>query len=147
MKADNLIFPVILIGGGLIAFKTFFKGFSGEPSKEQKKQAEVIKNKIKDQEVTEKPSYTNESYFNLADKIQAAGNTFFGTNEKVIFAAFKLMKTNLDVLKLIDAFGFRRLEYTTTLGSLSMFLISELNTNELNTIKKDLSDKGITVLI
>jgi hypothetical protein len=91
-----------------------------------------------------KPSFVDSQYKIFADAIYSAGfDVLFGTDEDAIYAVFKRMNNDLDVNKLIVAFGSRRIEFSTRTDSLGGFLQSELNTKELGIINKILQDKNI----
>jgi hypothetical protein len=93
----------------------------------------------------EKATYMDQQYKGYADSIYSAriANNLFGTDEDVIYSVFKKMKNNLDVAKLITAFGTRRLSYSFTSANLGGFLNDELDENEMNIINTDLKSKGI----
>jgi hypothetical protein len=81
-----------------------------------------------------KQTYTNTTYDQLADRIDAAGKGSFGTDENAIYSVFNLLKNDVDFLKLSQAFGQRRAEFTTMYLNLSGYLQSELNAAEINKV-------------
>jgi hypothetical protein len=53
------------------------------------------------------------------------------------------MQNDLDVSKLIQAFGMRRIEFSTRTDSLAAFLRSELDSSELQKVNNILASKNI----
>lgn len=88
-------------------------------------------------------SYPDLQYKIYADKIYQAGYVIGGTDEGAIYDVFKAMNNDLDVAKLILAFGKRRIEFSFQEGSLPEFLTSELDEDEVKEINKILQSKGI----
>jgi hypothetical protein len=91
-----------------------------------------------------RPSYVDSQYKLFADTIYSAGfDVLFGTDEDSIYAVFRRMNNDLDVNKLIVAFGTRRIEFSTVSSSLGAFLSSELDEKERGEINKILQAKNI----
>lgn len=112
----------------------------------RKKPGDTLSNAVIESQQVSKvqvPTYTPTQYQVYADKIYSAGVTWFGTDETAIYNAFSAMYNDLDVLKLIEAFGRRRLEFSTVLGNLTQFLYDELNNTELGKLNSILTAKGI----
>lgn len=91
-----------------------------------------------------KASYPDSAYVGFADKINSAGVGGFGTDESAIYAVFEAMKNDLDVVKLVAAFGNRRMEFTAGWTGLGGWLRSELNTSEMSKVNSILAAKGIS---
>ena len=92
----------------------------------------------------QKASYLDSQYKVFADAIYSAGfDVLFGTDEDAIYSVFNKMNNDLDVNKLIVAFGARRIEFSTRVESLAQFLRSELDDREIEQINKILSTKNI----
>jgi hypothetical protein len=91
----------------------------------------------------EKPSYPDLQYKIYADKIYQAGMIIGGTDEDAIYDVFKAMNNDVDVAKLIVAFGKRRIEFSFQEGSLPEFITSELDEDEIKIVNKTLANKGI----
>ena len=91
-----------------------------------------------------KPTYPDSSYTQYAASIVSAGFNTLGTNEQAIYAIFKKMMNNLDVAKLIVAFGNQRVEFSFQEMPLGAWLSSELNNDEMEVINKILRDKKIS---
>lgn len=92
----------------------------------------------------QKPSYLDSQYKIFADAIYSAGfDVIFGSDEDAIYNVFNKMNNDLDVNKLIVAFGARRIEFSTRVEGLSQFLRSELSDSEISNINKILGTKGI----
>ena len=90
-----------------------------------------------------KASYPDAVYSNLADSIEQAC-LGFGTDEQIIYQVFSKMNNDLDVAKLIVAYGTRRIEFTLEMGTLAQVLVSELDSSEIANVNNILSKKGIT---
>jgi hypothetical protein len=90
-----------------------------------------------------KPTYPDSSYTQWASSIVSAGFNTLGTNEQAIYAIFRKMMNDLDVAKLIVAFGNQRVEFSFQTAPLGAWLASELDSDELATVNKILSDKKI----
>ena len=90
-----------------------------------------------------KASYPDAVYSNLADAIEQAC-LGFGTDEQIIYQVFSKMNNDLDVAKLIVAYGTRRIEFTLEMGTLAQVLVSELDSSEIANVNNILSKKGIT---
>jgi hypothetical protein len=90
-------------------------------------------------------TYLDSNYKGFADGIYAArsGNNLFGTDEDAIYAVFKQMKNDIDIVKLSQAFGTRRLSFSLDSANLGGFLKDELDEDEINVINTDLNSKGI----
>lgn len=112
----------------------------------KKKAGDTLSNAVIESQQVAKvqvPTYTPTQYQVYADKIYSAGVTWFGTDETAIYNAFNAMYNDLDILKLIEAFGRRRLEFSTVMGNLTQFLYDELNNTELGKLNSILAMKGI----
>ena len=91
-----------------------------------------------------RPSYVDSQYKLFADTIYSSGfDVLFGTDEDSIYAVFRRMNNDLDVNKLVIAFGSRRIEFSTQTASLGGFLTSELDEKERGEINKILKAKSI----
>ena len=91
-----------------------------------------------------KPTYPDSNYTQWASSIVSAGFNTLGTNEQAIYAIFKKMMNNLDVAKLIVAFGNQRVEFSFQEMPLGAWLSSELDNDEMEVINKILRDKKIS---
>lgn len=127
----------IIAGAGIYLASRFFK--KDPLATEKKDERELISE-------GQKASYLDSAYKGYADSIYTAriANNFFGTDEDTIYSVFKKMKNDLDVAKLITAFGERRLSYSLSYANLAGYLNDELDQDELNIINTDLQSKGIT---
>jgi 3-oxoacyl-ACP reductase-like protein len=140
-------------GVGLGAFLLFKKGgiinsivntFKGKTSVEVAEETKKELAKL-DREGTRK-SYGASQYTMWADQIYAAiitSNPFNPTDEDSIYRIFGLMKNLADVVTLIQAFGVRRIEYSTRGGGLGVQLQGDLTDSEILKLNKILSDKNI----
>jgi hypothetical protein len=90
-----------------------------------------------------KATYPDSSYTQFASAIVSAGFNTLGTNEQAIYAIFKKMMNDLDVAKLIVAFGNQRVEFSFQTMPLGAWLSTELDNNEMAIVNKILSDKKI----
>jgi hypothetical protein len=126
-----------VIAGAALYFGS--KLFKGDPAAEAKRDERELEAE------GEKATFMDQQYKGFADSIYAArsANNFLGTDEDVIFSVFNKMKNNLDIAKLITAFGSRRLSFSFTEGNLGGFLNDELDQTELGIINSGLRSKGI----
>ena len=78
-------------------------------------------------------SYAPAMYSIIADEIYDArmGNHFTGTQEEPIYNAFKKIKNDIVIAKLIQAFGRRRLSYDYRSAGLGGYLSDELTGSEI----------------
>ena len=90
-----------------------------------------------------KATYPDSSYTQWASAITSAGFNVLGTNEQAIYDIFKKMMNDLDIAKLILAFGSQRVEFSFQSVPLGAWLATELDSNELEVINKILRDKKI----
>jgi hypothetical protein len=90
-----------------------------------------------------KPTYPDSNYSQWASSIVSAGFNTLGTNEQAIYAIFNKMVNDLDVAKLIVAFGVQRVEFSFQKVPLGAWLSSELDSDELEVINKILRNKNI----
>lgn len=136
-KAQGII-AVLLAGSAAYYF------FVYKPKKDkEKKQGEGSQNNINavNQEIqiltqNGNPSYSPAQYASWANAIFVACDGY-QTDEQAIYAVFKNMKTKLDVLELIKAFGIREVSSgklnpePNVTGDLPTVLTSELNASEI----------------
>jgi hypothetical protein len=90
-------------------------------------------------------TYPDGSYFGFADAIYAArhGNNLGGTDEDAIWDVFRKMKNDLDIAKLIKAFGSKRLSFSFQSAGLGGYLSDEMDTEEINKINQILAGNNI----
>ena len=91
-----------------------------------------------------KASYPDSQYSIFADSLYSAFIYWAGTDEKTIYSIMGKMNNNLDVAKLVKAFGTRRQEFTLMNYSLGAFITDELGTSEIANINKMFAAKKIT---
>jgi hypothetical protein len=149
IKAKDLA----LYGGvalGLFVLSKKFGVFSKKPSAViRKDQQKELEEDIKKQERKSSPSYSDSQFNDFADKIY---NAMFcsificadGTDEKAIYAVLRRLNNNLDWLKLKEAFGFRRIEFTTRNAGLVESLNADLSSRQINEVNKILQQQGIS---
>lgn len=130
-----LVGSVVVMAAGIYLFKKFGRGLTTK--------AQTIADELKLAAEGQKLSYPLTTYVTLADALESAGTTWFGTDEKSIYAIFEKMKNDLDIVQLFKAFGMRRLEYSFTEANLGGFLSSELDADEIKVVNKILEKKGI----
>jgi hypothetical protein len=142
-----------LYGGvalGLFVLAKKFGVFSKKPSAViRKDQQKELEEDIKKQERKSSPSYSDSQFNDFADKIY---NAMFcsificadGTDEKAIYAVLRRLNNNLDWLKLKEAFGFRRIEFTTRNAGLVESLNADLSSRQINEVNKILQQQGIS---
>jgi hypothetical protein len=136
LKNPTVITWIVVGGLGLYAYSRFRRA-TALPD-----QGDIAKDDLR--KLGQTPSYSDTSYVGFADKINSAGVTGFGTDENAIYDVFQQMKNDADVLKLIAAFGNRRIEFSLAWAGLSGWLRSELDAREIAKINAILAGKGIT---
>lgn len=137
-KNKYFVYGAVGIGAYLL-YKGIRKalGLSTAVDAAKKDQADLVK-------AGQKASYIDSQYKLFADAIYSAGfDVLFGTDEDAIYAVFNKMNNDLDVNKLIIAFGARRIEFSTRVEGLAQFLTSELDASEIANINKILGSKNI----
>ena len=138
-----------IVGIGLGLFLVFRKnGLLSQFTKTTEKQiADATKDEIeKIESEGVKASFGNSQYVMFADQIYNAvltSNPFNPTDEDAIYRVFGAMKNLIDVLKLIQAFGVRRLEWSTKGAGLATHLQEDLTDKEIAKVNKILKDKNI----
>ena len=93
-----------------------------------------------------KPTYYASQYVQFADTLYNAmitSNPFQGTDEEAIYSVMRSMKNDVDINMLVKAFGTRRMEFSLKGGGLAAFLQDDLDTKEMATVNKILSDNKI----
>lgn len=101
-KKVPVVFQVAIAAGAAYAVYRIFKA----PPPEQITQVKVIDDVKKRIDAGERSTYDDSQYNSWADSL-AAAMFDVGTNTDTIYAVMKRMKSNLDILKLIAAFGIR----------------------------------------
>lgn len=126
----------VIAGAGIYLASRFFKK---DPLATEKRDEQTL---IQE---GQKPTYLDAAYKGYADSIYTArsANNFGGTDEDAIYSVFKKMKNDLDIAKLVTAFGERRLSFSLTSANLGGYLNDELDSTELGIINTDLRSKGI----
>jgi hypothetical protein len=90
-----------------------------------------------------KSTYPDSTYSQYATAIYSAGFNTLGTDEKSIYDIFSKMQNDLDLIKLIAAFGEQRVEFSFQSLPLGSWLRTELDYSEMATVNKIISDKKI----
>lgn len=148
LKEAFLARPLLwLVVGGIgayVGYRVVKKIIQGKDPEQQQKGSQ--KGDVKQFEKQQTPTYPDAAYSGFADAIYAArhGNNIFGTQEKDIERVFYKMNNNLDVAKLIKAFGSRRLSFSFQNADLFGFLSDEMTDEEIEPINKHLISRGIT---
>lgn len=138
LKNPTVVGWLVVGGIGLYAYYRF-KKFTTVPTAAETAQIEALTVAASGQ----RPTFGDTVYVGFADKIVSAGTTWFGTNESSIYAVFAQLNNDLDMLKLVQAFGNRRVEYSAAWVSLPAWLESELDSKEMAKINDILKSKGI----
>jgi hypothetical protein len=150
---------VALVGAGVIVYFVGYRIYKyAFPSNAEKRNKELANNiqseiiKAKEQGLT--PSYADSNYNTMANTIYNSMRYAVGDNYGLVVDTMKNMKNNLDVAKLIKAFGMKQ-DYVFGLpeGSpkdLFTFVQSELGNEygvanfRIKSINSDWAKKGIT---
>lgn len=104
---------VVVVGGGLVAFLVLRSVYKAVfPSQEQKRNRQLIQdvnNEIKELQFKgQKPSFVESQYLTFANTIFNGIRYCVGDDYGVVEDTLKKMKNDLDVAKLVQAFGKRR---------------------------------------
>lgn len=104
---------VVVVGGGLVVFlvgKKLFKAvFPSESEKRNKQLFQDVNNEIsKYQSSGQRPSFSDSQYETFANTIYNSMRYAAGDDYATVELKLKQMKNNLDVAKLIKAFGKRQ---------------------------------------
>lgn len=93
-----------------------------------------------------KPTYTDSQYKIFANSLEESMNGWFGTDEKAVHLILVKLYNDADFLKLNQAFGFRRMEFTLKYGDLSMWIRSDFADDKLGfeICNEILKQRGIT---
>lgn len=105
----KILIVVAILAGIAILYKVFTSlfGKSGDGGKDESKNlGESISKEIKNLSKRMSPSFPDSSYIGFADKLQEAMEGS-GTDTGVVLSTFNVMQNDLDVAKLIQAFGIR----------------------------------------
>jgi len=135
----------LAVGGvGAYVIYRVVKG-AGKAIATGKGEAGEKKQDVKQFEKQMTPSYPDGAYFGFADSIYAArhGNNLWGTDEDAIYAVFRKMNNDLDVAKLTQAFGTKRLSFSFQSAGLGGYLSDEMDDAEIDVINKVLAAKNI----
>lgn len=90
-----------------------------------------------------KQTYPDSNYTQWANAIYSAGFNTLGTDEQTIYDICKKMVNDLDVAKLIVAFGEQRVEFSFQELPLGAWLRTELSASEINVINNIFSQRNI----
>jgi hypothetical protein len=114
---------------GYRIIKSVGKGLGPKPPTTQK----TVKNEINELERQMSQSYANSQYTGFADALYNAGHAqnVWGTNEDAIYRILKSMKNDLDYAKLVQAFGVRRLSFSTRTADMVGFINDEFDEDEV----------------
>jgi hypothetical protein len=139
LDTENKYVKYGLIAGGLFVGYKLIQFFTGSSNSINAASNEIKVLNAKGVKAT----YPDSNYTQWASAIVSAGFNTLGTNEDAIYAIFKKMVNDLDVAKLIVAFGNQRVEFSFQKMPLGAWLSSELDSNELEIVNKILRDRNI----
>lgn len=135
---DNKFLKYGLIAGGIyLGYKLISYFTSGNTPA----QAATEVNKLQKSGV--KQTYPDSNYSQWANAIYSAGFNTLGTDEQTIYDIFKKMMNDLDVAKLIVAFGEQRVEFSFQELPLGAWLRTELSASEMNVINNIFATRNI----
>lgn len=135
---DNKFLRYGLIAGGIYLG---YKLISWLSSGSTPAQAATEVNKLQKSGV--KQTYPDSNYSQWANAIYSAGFNTLGTDEQTIYDIFKKMVNDLDVAKLIVAFGEQRVEFSLQELPLGAWLRTELSASEMNVINNIFATRNI----
>lgn len=147
--ADLAIYGGIAIGLFTIGRKLGLFKKSEEKKTKEETTKEVKGDIIKEERKGNYPSFSKTQYRNFAATIwQGLNCSVFvcrdGTDEEKIYKVLRSLKNNTDWLKLQEAFGFKRIEFTLQDGGLIQHLNADMSSKQLKEVNKILSERGIT---
>lgn len=135
---ENKVVQYGLIAGGLyLGYKLISWITSGNTT------AQAINEINKLQKSGVKPTYPDSNYSQWANAIYSAGFNTLGTDEQTIYDICKKMVNDLDVAKLIVAFGEQRVEFSFQELPLGAWLRTELSASEINVINNIFAQRNI----
>lgn len=137
---NNLI-AVLALGAGAYGLYRILK----PPPPEKKTQSQVNTEVQKEEQAGAQPTYSNSVYMAMADSLQAAMFDA-GTDEGRIFGVIEKMKSKIDILKLISAFGIRTYRvfgWSQGEYNLGQWFTEELSASELSTVNGILATNKI----
>lgn len=157
ISAKQALQGAIVLGGIFLALK-LIKGItsllSAVPSvtenveAAEKKQAAEVKTDVETlQKEGIRQTYPNTTYSQFADALDSAMTSGFGTDEKAIYSTFNKLVNDVDYVKLVEAFGYRRMEFSYKYGNLSAWLRADLDQSEIDEINRIMRLRGLTVRI
>lgn len=131
---------VVVVGAvalvGLISFTIWKKSKDSQKKKDGKKEVDAVKDTAATlAQAGQKPSLDNLKLQTIANQLYAALKG--PDDEAAVYRAFANAKNDLDVVNLIKAFGVRDNE------TLSQWLTSDLNAEEIKALNDMLARKGI----
>jgi len=136
---------VAAIGGAYLLYRKIddLRGGSGgffEPDVPKTPLPSTLNNEISQFAKNYTQTYPDSNYVLLANKLFTAMYGY-GTDEEAIYSVFRLMKNDLDVAKLIKAFGVRKSESSWAMpfnfageGDLAEWLAAELDDDEMKIV-------------
>lgn len=91
-------------------------------------------------------TYANAMYAMFAEQIwdAAHANNFTGTQEDAIYDVFKQMKSDIDISKLISAFGKKRMYLSFSDAPLKEWIQAEMDSSEISKINSILQSNKIS---
>jgi len=147
IKLPKPITPRHLIYAGigiLILYLSIRSMFGKSTNNPRDKMDDAIKSVLKPENL----SYTTAQYEIFCQRLSTAFVDGWGTDEDAIYEVFQQMKTNSDVLMLIDVYGVRNYPEATLFWGedwpLIEIIYNELTNSEIAEINSILKTNGIT---
>lgn len=135
----NLVLLAAILGvGGFVAYKFF--GTSGSSNNTQNKSKKDIDELTKGKGV--KATHLDTTYASFADQLYQSMR-YIGTNEGVVYSVLNKMKNDVDVLKLLQAFGRRGYIYNWYQYNLPQWIVEEFNKEDIDKINQILRKRDI----
>lgn len=128
----------VLIGLAVVVVLVIVYYFwSGSAKRKDTKSSNDLVDRVNKEIDTKQLTLTDQQALSMADALESAMTTWWGTDEDAIYDVFARCSTRSDVLKIVGAFGVRNGE------GLSQWLRGDLNKDEMKVLNDLLTNKGI----
>lgn len=128
----------VLIGLAVVVVLVIVYYFwSGSAERKDTKSSNDLVDRVNKEIDTKQLTLTDQQALSMANALESAMTTLWGTDEDAIYDVFAQCGTRSDVLKIVGAFGVRNGE------DLTQWLHGDLSDDELKILNNLLTNKGI----
>lgn len=128
----------VLIGLAVVVVLVIVYYFwSGSAKRKDTKSSNDLVDRVNKEIDPKQLTLTDQQALSMADALESAMTTWWGTDEDAIYDVFSKCYTRSDVLKIVGAFGTRNGE------NLTQWLRGDLNKDEMKVLNDLLTNKGI----